>query len=78
MKKSILTKITYTYCVLVVIALTIYAFNVSGPPDWTVNMEEQKHNLLLFFSLILIGFILISIELASSNEKGEKVKKSAI
>ncbi len=44
-------------------------------PDWTVSMTEQGHNLLLLFGLILIGFILLSSEITSSNEKGDKVKK---
>ncbi|WP_102349128.1 hypothetical protein [Bacillus sp. Marseille-P3661] len=77
MKKSLFTKLVYSYFILVIIAFAIYGFNVADA-NWEVNVQEEKPTLILFTVLFGIALVLLSIDGAGVRDKGTKIKRSTI
>lgn len=72
MKKSLFSKLTYTYSSIIFIIFLIYCFNVTDK-DGEIAYQEHKAPLHVFFVLFFIAFILLGINLISTKNKTDTI-----
>ena len=74
MKKSLFSKLTYTYSSIIFIIFLIYCFNVMDK-DGGIAYQEHKAPLHVFFVFFLTAFILLGINLISTKDKTDTIQK---
>ena len=74
MKKSLFSKLTYTYTSIIFIIFFIYCLNVMDK-DGGIAYQKHKSSLHVFFVFFLTAFILLGINLISTKDKTDTIQK---
>ena len=74
MKKSLFSKLTYTYTSIIFIIFFIYCLNVMDK-DGGIAYQKHKASLHVFFVIFLTAFILLGINLISTKDKTDIIQK---